>query len=130
MTVIIVMCAAAAAVADVTTVSDTTIESRMELIVEFDSLVAEFLDKLFRAETPDVAILEWCEKSEMRAAAYPAIRQAFGCLYVSIKSRIKGDVNRGRIAFQQAIRLMTRERYDLITQGTEKEPPLPQPLRR
>jgi len=107
--------------ADSTEVNNNNLESRMDLIIEFDCLMGDFLDKLFSAKNPDVAMLEWCEKSEMRAIGYPQIQKAFGYLYISIKSRIKGDVNRGRITFQQAIRLMAGERYKIIKFSKEKE---------
>ena len=78
--------------ANATEETNENVENRMDLIIEFDCLVGEFLDKLFSAENPDVAMLEWCEKSEMRAMGYPQIKKAFGYLYISIKSRVKGDI--------------------------------------
>ena len=89
------------------------VENRMELILEFDYMVAEFLDRLLRQEMPDVAMVEWCEKTEVRAMGYPKIQQAFGELYIAFRSYIKGDAKRTRIAFQQAHWLIANERYFL-----------------
>jgi hypothetical protein len=92
------------------------LEYRLDLIIEFDSIVAEYLDRLLNHEMPGMAMLEWCEKAEGRAMGYPRAQQAFGEFYLSIKSCLKGDARRARIAFQRALRLMGSERYDVIKQ--------------
>lgn len=90
------------------------LENRMELVLEFNTIVAEVLDSLFSNEKPDLAILEWCEKGEMRSAGHPRIQQAYGELYISIKSCIRGEAKKARIAFQQAVWLMASEQYEII----------------
>ena len=90
------------------------LESRMELILEFNTIVSEFLDSLFMNEKPDLALLEWCEKAELRSAGHAKIQQSYGELYLSMKSCIKGDTRKARVAFQQALWLMGNERYEII----------------
>ena len=90
------------------------VESRMELILEFNTISGEYLDRLFISEKPDLAMLEWCEKAELRAMGHSRIQQSFGELYLSMKSCIRGDARKARVAFQQALWLMASERYEII----------------
>ena len=90
------------------------LESRMDLILEFNSIVGEYLDNLFTNQKPDLAMLEWCEKAELRALGYSKIQQSYGELYISIKSCIRGDERKARIALQKAVWLMAGERYEVL----------------
>lgn len=100
-----------------------SLESRMELILEFDALVAQYLDLLFDQKMPDVAMVEWCEKAEMRAIGYPRIQQAFGNLYTSIKSFIKGEARKSRLTLQQALWIMASERFEVIQSASRHNAP-------
>ena len=101
------------------------LENRMELILEFDAIVAQYFDLLFAQKVPDVALMEWCEKTELRAVGYPKVQQAFGELYDSIKSCIKGETVSARMSLQQALWLMASERYAAIQSVKQKAPPKP-----